>query len=110
MTDLLSAERSSDILAIKGFSPKALVSAASSPNTKTGKTGADFETMVLSELLKPMFEGLSSDGLFGGGEGEEAFKSVYVDAIAKQITQKGGIGISSVIQSELIRMQGSAGQ
>jgi peptidoglycan hydrolase FlgJ len=61
--------------------------------------------MVLSNMLKPMFEGLSSEGLFGGGEGEEAFKSFYIDALAGQMVRSGGIGIADKVRSELLKMQ-----
>jgi peptidoglycan hydrolase FlgJ len=110
MTEAFRIDRPSDIVALKGYSSKALASAATAQTnaapSKIAKTGSEFETMVLSQLLKPMFEGLQTDGMFGGGEGEEAFKSLYIDSMAKQITQKGGVGISSLIQKELIRMQG----
>lgn len=69
------------------------------------KLGLDFETMCLSNLLKPMFEGLSSDGPFGGGQGEEAMKSFYIDAIARQMAKHGGIGISDMMQKQLLKLQ-----
>ncbi|MFT4075382.1 MAG: rod-binding protein [Asticcacaulis sp.] len=69
------------------------------------KLGLDFETMCLSNLLSPMFEGLQTDGPFGGGEGEEAMRSFYVDAIAKQMAQRGGLGISDMMQKQLLQMQ-----
>ncbi len=80
-------------------------------NTDTGKNaglGQRFETMALSNLLSPMWEGLKTDGPFGGGQGEEAMRSFYVDAIAKEMAKKGGIGISSMMQKELLKLQGAA--
>jgi len=78
--------------------------ANASPN-KNAKLGNDFESMCLSNLLSPMFEGLKSDGPFGGGEGEEAVKSFYIDAMAKQMTNRGGLGISQMMQKQLLKMQ-----
>jgi len=72
---------------------------------KTARTGLDFESMVLSNLLKPMFEGLSTDGPFGGGQGEEAMRSFYIDAMAKNFAQHGGIGISAMMQKQLLQLQ-----
>jgi Rod binding domain-containing protein len=69
------------------------------------KLGLDFESMCLSSLLKPMFEGLKTDGPFGGGQGEEAMKSFYIDAIAKQMARHGGIGISDMMQKQLLKLQ-----
>lgn len=69
------------------------------------KVGDDFENMVISQMLKPMFEGLSTDGMFGGGEGEEAFRSVYLDALAGQVVKSGGVGISAQVQKQLLALQ-----
>ncbi|MBV8097401.1 MAG: chemotaxis protein chel, partial [Acetobacteraceae bacterium] len=42
---------------------------------KTWKAAQDFEAMALAELLQPIFNTVSTSGsVFGGGEGEEAFK------------------------------------
>ncbi|CAM3152641.1 rod-binding protein [Asticcacaulis taihuensis] len=76
---------------------------------KTGKSnaklGLDFETMCLTNLLSPMFEGLSTDGPFGGGHAEETMRSFYVGAMAKEMAQRGGIGISDMMQSQLLKLQ-----
>ena len=87
----------------------AMSAAAHSKNAaKNAKLGQDFESMALSQLLSPMWEGLKTDGPFGGGQGEEAMRSFYVDAIAKEMAKKGGIGISSMMQKELLKLQGAA--
>jgi Rod binding domain-containing protein len=52
-----------------------------------------------------MFEGLSTAPPFGGGEGEGAFRSFLVDAMAKQMAKAGGIGLAPTIEREMIRMQ-----
>lgn len=64
-----------------------------------------FESSMISSLLQPMFNGLSTDGPFGGGEAEGTFRSFLVDAISKQVEKAGGLHLSSTIQKELIRMQ-----
>lgn len=69
------------------------------------KTAEDFEASFLSEMLKPMFEGLSTDGPFGGGEAEGTWRSFMIDAMAKQTVKAGGIGLSNVVMSEMIKMQ-----
>jgi peptidoglycan hydrolase FlgJ len=72
------------------------------------KLGEEFESMVLSQLLAPMFEGLETDGPFGGGHGEEAMRSFYVGAMADQMAKRGGVGISAMMQKELLKLQGAA--
>jgi len=74
----------------------------------SAQLGEEFESMVLSQLLAPMFEGLETDGPFGGGHGEEAMRSFYVGAMADQMAKRGGVGISSMMQKELLKLQGAA--
>ena len=69
------------------------------------QVGKHFETMFLSEMLNPMFEGLKTDGLFGGGHGEQMFRSLQVDEYAKAIMSQGGIGVAASVQREILRMQ-----
>lgn len=80
-------------------------------NADTGhneKLGRDFEAMCLASLLKPMFDGLTTDGPFGGGEGEAAMRSFQIDAMAQGIATRGGIGISDMMQKQLLQLQGAA--
>ena len=88
---------------------KALAAQAHAKNAgKNAQLGLKFESMALSQLLQPMFEGLQTDGPFGGGQGEETMRSFYIDAIAKEMAKKGGVGISSMMQKELLKLQGAA--
>lgn len=87
------------------FNAQSLTAQKLGGSTRNHKAASDFETMVISQLLQPMFEGLKSDGMFGGGQAEEAFRSVYVDAIAHQMNSHGGLGLSTQIRAELIKMQ-----
>ena len=57
-------------------------------------------------MLGTMFEGVSTSAPFGGGQGEEAFKSFLMDAFAKQMTKAGGVGITASVQREMLKMQG----
>ena len=87
----------------------ALAAAAHTKNAaKNAELGQKFESMALSNLLSPMWDGLSTDGPFGGGQAEGTMRSFYVDAIAKEMTKKGGIGISSMMQKELLKLQGAS--
>ncbi len=72
------------------------------------ETARDFEAMFLSEMLKPMFETVDVDKNFGGGRGEEVFKSFLVDEYGKQLSATGGLGIADQVKEELIRMQTAA--
>jgi len=69
------------------------------------KAAEEFESMMLSQLLAPMFESLSTDGIGGGGSGERMFRPMLVDNYAKGLTANGGVGIAQAVLAELVRMQ-----
>jgi len=65
----------------------------------------DFEASFLSQMFKPMFEGLKSDGPFGGGAGEEMWRGFLVDEMAKQTAKSGGIGLANTVMSHMLKAQ-----
>ena len=73
---------------------------------KLKSVAEEFEGMMLNELLAPMFDGLDTDGLGGGGSGERMFRPMLVDQYAKGMAARGGIGVADAVLKELVRMQG----
>ena len=69
------------------------------------ETAEAFEASFLSQMLKPMFEGIQTDGPFGGGEGEATWRSFLIDAMAKQTVKAGGVGLADTVMSEMLKMQ-----
>jgi len=69
------------------------------------KLATQFEGTLVSQFLDQMFEGIPTDGEFGGGEGEEMFRSLLTDEYGKQIESSGGFGLSSAIQRQLLQTQ-----
>ena len=69
------------------------------------ETAEAFEASFLSQMLKPMFEGLSTEAPFGGGEAEGTWRGFLVDAMAKQAVRGGGIGLADQVVAEMLRMQ-----
>lgn len=65
-----------------------------------------FETQFLSQMLQQMFAGVETDGAFGGGFGEQMFRSVMTEAMAKQMTKGGGVGVADTVQREILKLQG----
>jgi peptidoglycan hydrolase FlgJ len=68
----------------------------------------EFEAMAIGQMFQSMFSELETDGLFGGGAGERAFRPLLVEEYAKNTARAGGIGIADSVLSEIIRLQ--AGQ
>jgi peptidoglycan hydrolase FlgJ len=75
---------------------------------RTRATAESFEASFVSQMLKPMFEGLSTDGPFGGGEAESTWRGFLVDAMAKQTVKAGGIGLADRVMAEMLKMQEQA--
>jgi len=69
------------------------------------KVAQQFEGVFLSQMLGQMFDGIQADPNFGGGEGEDMFRSMMVDEYGKQIAAQGGIGLSAAITRELLKTQ-----
>lgn len=74
------------------------------------RVGREFEAMFLAEMMAPMFEGLDTDGLGGGGEGEQMFRPMLVEKYAQSIAQNGGVGVAESIMRELTRLQAAQQQ
>lgn len=74
------------------------------------RVGHEFEAMFLAEMLAPMFEGLDTDGLGGGGMGEQIFRPMLVERYAQSIAQNGGVGVADSIMRELTRLQAAQSQ
>ncbi len=91
-------------------SPALLQPAPSAPavTARMRDTAEAFEASFLAEMLKPMFEGLSTDGPFGGGEAEGTWRSFMIEAMAKQTVKAGGIGLADQVVSQMLRMQEQA--
>ncbi len=75
---------------------------------KIAKSAHDFEAMAIGQLLQPMFDTVkTADTPFGGGSGEEAWRPLLVNEMAKMIEAHGGLGLAKPIQDALTRMQGN---
>lgn len=75
---------------------------------KAGEAAEDFEAVFIAEMIKPMFEGISTEAPFGGGKGEEIFRGMMLQEYGKIIASSGGIGLADSIKTEMIKMQEQA--
>lgn len=73
---------------------------------RIAQAAQDFESSFLSVMIGQMFTGLETDGAFSGGTGEAAFRSFLSDAMARQITRSGGVGLAGPVQAEMLKLQG----
>jgi Rod binding domain-containing protein len=83
--------------------PKAPVSASTLAAAR--KAAKEYEGVFISQFLGSMFEGISTDGPFGGGQGEAMFRSMMLDQYSKQIEAQGGFGLSEAMTKQLLAHQ-----
>ena len=70
------------------------------------RTSKEFEATFLSSMMQNMFSGLTTSAPFGGGPGEDMWKSFMSDAMAKQMSKAGGVGLASSVAREMLKLQG----
>ena len=88
---------------LRGAPSPAAVSGADQARIR--QTAQEFEETFLAQMLRPMFEGLSTEAPFGGGHAEETWRGFMIDEMGKQISRAGGVGLADQVMAEMIRMQ-----
>lgn len=78
---------------------------AAATDAQVTKVAQEYEGVFLSEMLKHMFEGVKTDDTFGGGHGEDMYRSFMTEEYGKMIVKTGGIGVADHVKAEMIRMQ-----
>ncbi len=69
----------------------------------------EFETLVLSQLLAPMFDTAKSPGLFGGdGPEQDIFRTMLNDEYARLLAARGGLGIANSVRDALLQLQSNS--
>ena len=69
------------------------------------KSAEEFETQFIGQMFSPMFDTVDVDETFGGGQGEEMFRSFLTTEYAKQTQKRGGFGLADSVYRELLRAQ-----
>ena len=78
---------------------------ATADESAARKAASQFEAVFISQVLGSIFEGVSTDGPFGGGQGEAMFRSLMLDEYSQRMEAQGGIGLSPVIARQLLHLQ-----
>jgi peptidoglycan hydrolase FlgJ len=78
---------------------------ATMDTTKAEKASKQFEAMFIGQFLGSMYDGIPTDGLMGGGQGEQMFRSLLVDQYAQSIEKQGGFGLAASVKAELLKHQ-----
>jgi Rod binding domain-containing protein len=75
-----------------------------------GQAAQEFESLFLSQILEQLQAGPSLESEFGGGAGEQAWKSFLNEAYADAIVRAGGVGLADRLKAEIIALQASQSQ
>ena len=78
---------------------------ASKTAAQADKAAKDFEAVFIGQMLSAMFEGVKTDGPFGGGYGEGVFRSLMIEQYSKTIAEQGGFGLADQVKREILKLQ-----
>ena len=87
------------------------LAAAGSPSSPSAKaqaarqTSMELEALFLGQMLAPMLETVDQDGLFGGGPGQSAYRSMMAEEVGKAVARAGGVGLADAVLGEILRLQ-----
>ncbi len=73
--------------------------------TKAWAAAQAFEAFFLGQVMNAMSAGLKTDGPFGGGPSEGAWRSMLNEKVGESITQSGGVGIADHVYNQMLKMQ-----
>ena len=83
--------------------PGAKISAAQM--AAVDKTAKEYEAGFVSAMLESMFAGIKTNKLFGGGSGEDMYRSLLNQEYGKAIAERGSLGIADAIKREMLHLQ-----
>jgi len=85
--------------------PQPKLHGAAKSTAAAEKAAQEFEAVFIGQMLSAMFAGVKTDGPFGGGSGEEIFRSLMIEEYAKTIAGQGGFGLADQVKREILRLQ-----
>jgi flagellar protein FlgJ len=88
--------------------PSAAATVDAKDQARIKATAEDFEAFFVTHAFEDMFADLSADPLLGGGEAEGIFRSFLLQEYGKQVAKAGGVGISDMVQKQLLQLQETA--
>lgn len=72
---------------------------------KAREAAQEFEAVFLAQMVSYMFAGIKTNEIFGGGAGEDVYRSMMAQEYGKTLAKSGGIGIADQVMNEIIRIQ-----
>lgn len=69
------------------------------------ETGQKFEAFFIGQMMEHMSAGIATDPTFGGGHGEDMWKSMMNQEYGKEIAKSGRLGIADQVVKSMLKMQ-----
>ncbi len=66
------------------------------------KNAREFEAVFLAQMLQPMVRSPESAPPFGGGFAEDVWRDMLADAMGKEISRAGGIGVADAVVAQVL--------
>jgi flagellar protein FlgJ len=70
-------------------------------NARLKKTCAEFESILITYMLKSMRNTVGEDGIFGNSNESKIFKSMFDEKLGLEIARGGGIGLGKMLFERL---------
>ena len=65
------------------------------------RVAAEFESVLLTQMLNAMQSTVEKSGLIDGGSGEETYREMLNQAVSAEIARRGGLGLAEQIVREM---------
>ncbi|MHB1204893.1 MAG: rod-binding protein [Rhodospirillaceae bacterium] len=72
---------------------------------KVKKAAQDFEGFFVGQMMNSMTEGLETNDYFGGGHGEEMWRTMLNQEYGKEVAKSGRLGIANSVMTGMLRAQ-----
>lgn len=104
---MLSAIDTTSLQALPAGLPLGLPSglSASASRAHIAAAAKDFEAVFMSQMLKPMWAGVETDPVFGGGAGEDVMRDMLIQEYGKSMAEADHYGLADAVMKEMISLQ-----
>lgn len=75
---------------------------------KAEEAAESFEAFFMTRMMESMFDGVSTEGMFGGGQAEKIYRSLLLDEYGKEMAKVGSIGVKDYVMQAVLQMQEAA--
>ncbi|MBP7793255.1 MAG: rod-binding protein [Candidatus Goldbacteria bacterium] len=65
----------------------------------------EFESIFLSYMLNQMRKTVPEDPIFGNSIAKDIFYDMYNDAISRELSKAGGIGLASILYNQMAKIE-----